>query len=229
MAAIQRSGYDRLICLGDISGFSFPYYNFEESRDAHGCLSLLREKSAIILPGNHDFHAMKRIPRESAVFAFPSDWYDLSYEQRAGLANNEIWLHEENDLRPGYTEEDIEYLQSLPEYQVLETTGLNVLLSHYLYPNLSGVQKGFYTMAFELAAHFDFMQKHSCDLSISGHTHVRGFGLVSRKRFREYSYRKVRLRKFPLVLGIPPVTDNHKSSGFCIFDIDKLQVQAIRF
>lgn len=229
VAAIQKAGYDQLICLGDISGFSVPYYNFEESRDAHACLSLLREKSAIILPGNHDFHAMRRIPRESAVFDFPSDWYDLSYEQRARLANNEIWLHEENDLLPGYTEEDMEYLKTLPEYFILKAEGHAILLSHYVFPNLSGYKKGFYSMAFEFTSHFAFMEKQQCDVSIFGHTHGRGLSAISSRRFREYRFRNLRLRKFPLAIGIPPVTNNHKSNGFCIFDTVKLQVQAKRF
>ena len=61
------------------------------------------------------------IPKNSAVFDFPDNWYDLDYQQRSELGKNEIWLHEEDDLNPLYTIEDIEFLRSLPEYYILNS------------------------------------------------------------------------------------------------------------
>lgn len=121
ISKIEKSGYDQLICLGDISGFSVTFYKYRKTRNAHECLSLLREKNSIIIPGNHDFHAGQMIPKNSAVFDFPGNWYDLDYQQRSELGKNEIWLHEEDDLNPLYTTEDIEFLRSLPEYYILNS------------------------------------------------------------------------------------------------------------
>ena len=104
-----------------ITGFSVPFYKYRKTRNAHECLSLLREKNSIIIPGNHDFHAGQMIPKNSAVFDFPDNWYDLDYQQRSELGKNEIWLHEEDDLNPLYTIEDIEFLRSLPEYYILNS------------------------------------------------------------------------------------------------------------
>ena len=38
----EAKGYDKLICLGDISGFSQPFYKYKKSRDASSCLQLVR-------------------------------------------------------------------------------------------------------------------------------------------------------------------------------------------
>ena len=130
ISRIEKSGYDQLICLGDISGFSIPYYKYRKTRNAHECLSLLREKNCLIIPGNHDFHAARIIPRNSSVFDFPENWFDLDTRQQSVLAGDEIWLHEEGDLKPHYTPEDLEYLRSLPEYDVLKKNGMNILFSH---------------------------------------------------------------------------------------------------
>jgi len=225
---IEKSGYDELICLGDISGFSVPFYKYRKTRNAHECLSLLREKNSIIIPGNHDFHAAQMIPNNSAVFDFPGNWYDLDILQQSELAKDEIWLHEENDLNPLYTTEDIEFLRSLTEYYVLKNTGLNILFSHYTYPNLSGFKKAFYFHEAEFKPHFQFMENHDCSISFTGHTHIKGLYTVSQGRFIHYRYKTIRLKRFPICIGIPPVTKQNNRSGFCKFDTERFMLQVIR-
>lgn len=225
---IEKSGYDQMVCLGDISGFSHPYYKYHKTRNAHECLSLLREKCDIIVPGNHDFHAARRIPEHSAVFDFPSDWYEMDHRERVRLANGEIWLHETDDLDPLYRAGDLEFLRSLPEYHILNTPGGNILFSHYAYPNLSGLKQGFYIQEKEFRSHFDFMEQKGCNTGFTGHAHVRGFYVVTPGHFRHYRYRRYQLDTFPVCIGVHPVTSHKKRSGFCIFDTDSFQLQAIK-
>jgi predicted phosphodiesterase len=224
---IEKAGADQLVCLGDIAGFSSPYYNYNDTRDAHACISLIREKCSFIVAGNHDFHAAKRIPKESAVFDFPDNWYSLNYPDREKLSDNEIWL-QEDDLESSVSMEDLEFLGSLPEYCLQEFPDFNILFSHYIFPNLSGFKKGFPNELAEFTSHFEFMHKMNCTISITGHTHIRGFYSVSDARYKEYSYRKLALKNLPLCIGIPPVTTNHNSRGFCIFDTEKLIIKAYR-
>ncbi len=228
LSKAEKKGYDKLICLGDISGFSVPYYKYNKTRNAHACLSLIREKADIIIPGNHDLHAGGIIPDFSSVFDFPSDWYELDYRKKSEMANNTIWLHEENDLNPLYTPEDIEFLRSLPEYRVLETSTINIMFSHYIYPNLSGCKKGFYSREEDFKQHFTFMKENECSVSFTGHTHTRGMYSVSPRHFRHYRYKSVKIEDFPLCIGIHPVTSHQKRSGFCIFDTESLIVAAKR-
>ncbi len=65
-------------------------------------------------------------------------------QTRKELAGEELWLHAD-DLDYGYGPEDIKFLSGLPEYAVVETPGINIFLSHYASPNLSGFKKKFYS------------------------------------------------------------------------------------
>jgi predicted phosphodiesterase len=216
---LGKSGYDRLVCLGDISGFSVPYYSYHATRNAHACLSLLREADAVIVPGNHDYHAARMLPQHSPAFIFPREWYDLEYSHRKALSNDTIWMHEENDLDPLYTNGDVEYLRSLPEYHVMDDAGDHrILFSHYVLPNMAGFVKGFFTGPGEFEKHFGFMASLGCTISFTGHAHVNGCYMVYSGQYRQYRYGRRRLNVFPVCVGIPPVTRNKNRSGFCIFD-----------
>ena len=203
-------GYDRLICLGDISGFSLPYYGYGESRNAPACLALLREKCQILLAGNHDIHAAGRDP-----------------ELPERMKGQEAWPHQK-DLDPGYGEDDIRFLASPPLYETLSTPAGKILFSHYIYPNLSGFVQGFYHKAKEFREHFSFMHAQGCSLGFSGHAHPQGFYRVNSGGFRLYRKRKLKISSFPAVIGIPPATRHEHRSGFCIFDTVSFQLQIIR-
>jgi len=206
---IEKKGCDLIICLGDISGFSDSFYRYRNSREASACLELIRKSCAIIIPGNHDLHAAGRIPKQDAGSGY------------------EYWQHED-DLDPGYSEEELAFLSSLPEYAILPAQGYNIMLSHYIEPNISGFIKGFYTRASEFGSHFHLMQKLNCKLGFSGHAHARGFYTASPERFRHYGYRRRHLNDFPVVVGIPPVTRHKYRTGFCIFDTESCLLQVIK-
>jgi predicted phosphodiesterase len=226
---IEKTGFDRLVCLGDISGFSVPFYHYHADRRAHDCLSLLREKSAVIVPGNHDYHAARMLPKHSPAFGFPADWYEMEYSERKALSNNEIWLHEENDLDPLYTKEDIRYLRTLSDYHVMKDAGdRGILFSHFVWPNMAGFVKSFSTEPEEFSQHFDFMAELGCTISFTGHAHVRGWNMAIPRYFRYYRYGRRRLSAFPVCVGIPPATRHKNRSGFCIFDAGRSLLRVVR-
>jgi len=206
LRSIRKKGCDRIICLGDISGFSNQHYGY--GRNASACLELIRSNCDIIIPGNHDLHAAGRIP------------------SRPDGARYEYWEHEE-DLDPGFSEEELNFLSGLPEYAVLPVEDHNILLSHYFKPNISGYIKGFFSSGEEISSHFQLMEEQDCKLGFIGHSHVRGFYISSPEDFKYYGYRRLRLKDFPVVIGIPPVTRNHRSTGFCIFDTDSFLLKVI--
>jgi predicted phosphodiesterase len=224
---IQSKGYDMLICLGDITGFSLPFYRYKKSRSAVSSLQLLRENCDVIISGNHDMHAASRIPIHSDVFDFPSSWYEMDLEHRSRLSKNEIWLHE-SDLDPDYSGEDLQYLRSLPEFALVDGGDYKILLSHYAYPNLSGFRKMFYTWERDFKAHFDFMNQHQCSLSFTGHAHPRGYYMVTPTSYRHKYARKHKVSKLPAIIGIPPVTRHRMRSSFCIFDTSSRVLQLIK-
>lgn len=228
IARLEKAGYDRLICLGDISGFSLPYYSYGESRNAHECLSLLKEKCHVILPGNHDFYAARRIPEKSAVFDFPPNWYELDFRKKYEMVNGEIWLHEMDDLDPLYSREDIEFLNKLPEFYIQNTAEGNILFSHYAYPNLSGMSKRFYLEKRDFQAHFKFMKEKDCRISFTGHAHPKGFQLIDHSGFKNHRYRRLRMENFPACISVPPVTTQNNISGYCILDTEKNELKVKR-
>lgn len=225
---IEKYNCDEIICLGDISGFSFPYYNYLQTRNAHECLSLIKASCKTVIIGNHDIHAGRIIPKNCSFFDFPKNWYQLDYHERHRLGNSTLWLHEENDLDPLYKAADLKYLKSLPEYSVLKTSGLNILFSHYVYPNISGLKKEFYTYRDEFNQHFHFMNSLDCTISFTGHSHVKGFFTTTGKKFKQYRFKKLWLKPGPVCIGIPPITGHKKGNGFCIFDIKELSIQIVR-
>ena len=210
-------GYDTLVCLGDICGFSSVYYKYRNRRDASSCLSLVREKCDIVIPGNHDMHVAGRIPRYSSSFDFPENWYEMDPVQRANLVDGEIWLHED-DLDPGFTEEEIEFIASLPEYAIVNDNGNHILLSHYAYPNMSGFSRKFYSQQKEFNLHFGFMKEIKCNLSFIGHVHSRGIYHVTTESITHYPYGTAKIEVMPSIIGVPPVTRSNQRKGFCIFD-----------
>ena len=210
MGLAEARGFDKLISLGDISGFSLPYYTYGKSRNASACLALLREKCDIIIAGNHDIHAAGRDP-----------------ELPENLKGQETWQHE-LDLDPGYSEEDISFLATLPSIEILQTPDISILFSHYAYPNLSGVVKGFYYSGKEFQAHFAFMQEHNCSLSFTGHAHPGGFYRVDPEGFKLYRRRAIKITSFPALIGIPHVTRHEHRSSFCIFDTNSLRLKVLR-
>ena len=84
------------------------------------------------------------------------------------MKDRETWQHE-LDLDPGYSKDDILFLSTLPAFEIFQTPDLSILFSHYVYPNLSGFVKGFYTEEKEFQEHFAFMQERECSLCFTGH------------------------------------------------------------
>jgi predicted phosphodiesterase len=225
---IDKLNVDDVVCLGDISGFSLPHYAYRKSRNAHGCLSLLKNNCKIVVLGNHDIHAAKIIPVNCSFFKYPENWYQLDYHKRHELANHILWLHEEDDLNPLYKQSDIEYLRSLPEYFIFETSGLRILFSHYIYPNILGLKKEFYTYKDEFKQHFEFMELQNCTLSFTGHSHINGFSVASPKSFNQYRYKKLEIKPGSACISIPPITRHEKRSGFCIFDTNEMRIEVLK-
>lgn len=215
----DREGYDMMVCLGDICGYSPAYYRYALQRDAPACLDLVRVKCRIIIPGNHDMHAAGKIPEHSTVFNFPDNWYRLSQEEREKLSREELWLHHD-DEETGWDEEAIAYIRSLPEYEVLDTPGGKIMFSHYAYPNLSGFSRGFYSQEKEFRKHLEFMERHSCTYGFTGHAHTRGFYTCTWNLFKHYFRRRTLLNHQRVVIGIPPVTRQMHRRAFCIFDTE---------
>ena len=61
LAILESHKCDRIICLGDIVGYSVPYYGFLWSRNAPEVIKLIKKKCDIVIAGNHDLFAIKKL------------------------------------------------------------------------------------------------------------------------------------------------------------------------
>ncbi len=225
---IEKQRADKIVCLGDISGYSVPYYNHLDRRNAHECLQLIRSNCEHVILGNHDMHAANLTPGQSPFFNYPDNWHQLDYHERKQIASDNIWLHEENDIDPLYSREDIEYLRTLPEYVVLPSTRGDILFSHYVYPNLSGTGKTFYTYSDEFKKHFEFARQKKCLLSFFGHTHTTGLLKITQKKIRKYGFKKVTALSGENAVSVPSIVLNGKRNGFCIFDMKENTAESFK-
>ncbi|MBN2807142.1 MAG: metallophosphoesterase family protein [Prolixibacteraceae bacterium] len=225
---IEKQHCNEVICLGDISGYSASHNHYSNTRNARECLKILRENCKIIIAGNHDLHAIRKIPGISPGFCYPENWYDMDYQERFTFSNGKVWLYENDELNPLYTKADIEFLKTLPEFDVLAVKQHNILLSHYIYPNLTGASCEFFTAPHELEQHASFITEKNCFASFAGHRHYSGLFIASNHHIvKKRYYRTYTLKRNDCIL-VPPVSVNQIGNGFCIFDSEDFTVEAKR-
>jgi hypothetical protein len=83
-------------------------------------INIVQEQCNIVVAGNHDLYACKKIPEFNGGFKYPKNWYALPYAERKELAGDSIQLYENNELSALISTEEEDYLRDLPEYVVKE-------------------------------------------------------------------------------------------------------------
>jgi hypothetical protein len=83
-------------------------------------IRIVQEQCDVVVAGNHDLYACRKIPEFNGGFEYPKNWYALSYAERKELAGDNVLLYEDNELSALLSPEEEAYLRSLPEYVVKE-------------------------------------------------------------------------------------------------------------
>ena len=78
----------------------------------------VKENCSVVVTGNHDLYAIKKIPQHKAGFNLHEDWYQLDYEVRAKKARNRIWLYEDNEIRCQLSDSAKEFISNLNETEI---------------------------------------------------------------------------------------------------------------
>lgn len=213
---MRRVGYDLLVCLGDITGFASEFYS--HTSNANACIDLLKEFAQISLAGNHDLFTSRRLPSYYAEKAIPENWFELSISKQQQLLGNKIWLYED-EVHPVLSSDNHQYLQSLHEWEVLDTGSKKILFSHFVKPDLAGVGRWFPIQTGQLRQHFRFMEEMGCCVAFTGHCHTEGLSLVSRYLWSKPSFEKTTINNSPKIALCPALVNNCKClPGFIIFD-----------
>ncbi len=173
MLRLQQFGCTQLVCLGDIVGYGSQHYDYQASRDADYCVSAIRENCMAVVAGNHDLHAVNRLPKFSAGNLLPENWYKMNYLQKKRGFGTQFWLYED-ELQHNLSPKNVQYLQSLKEFELLNFGNIKIMLSHFMCPNLTGFSTKFPETKIDLKTHFEFLSEQNCTVSLYGHLHPNG-------------------------------------------------------
>ena len=232
--ALRLAGHlkcDELVCLGDITGFDRRFYK-NDKRSARACLELVRSNCRWVVAGNHDLHAASRIPSHSDGFIYPGNWFTMSPTERKKLAGGKVWCYEfdePNDLDP----EDIELLNSLPEYIITKIKGINCLFSHYTFPDFTGSTTQYVEKNSQLRSLWDYMKNNKIQISFTGHTHNMFAGFAYRnpglflKAIHSVPGNSFNLGNEMVVIGLPPLTGDKGRTGFSIVDFETMKMEIV--
>jgi predicted phosphodiesterase len=218
---------EMIICLGDIVGFTLPFYHYIQTRNAEACITQVREHCVVSVAGNHDLYATRRIPEHTAAFEYGAHWYELDYSIRARKARNRIWLYEDNEIPPAIGSASLEYLKSLREIEQVSLGGLSCLVSHFCYPDFSGSTIFFPSEAFHLKKHFQFLRERGCVLGVSGHGHPEGCLIVDQEDFRLHPFGTIPLTREVQWIVTPCVARTSRANGCMILDTERWHVRVV--
>lgn len=229
ISLLEKAGCNELVCLGDIVGFSVPTHKYIDTRNANECISMIRMNCSIVIPGNHDLYAIKQTPLFTAGFDYPSHWYDLAFDEKKEKADHRIWLYEDHDLSPLLSKKNSIYLKSLEEFQKAELDEIQMLFSHYAYPDPSGSTTEFITHQDQLKKHFEFLKMSKCGLSFSAHKHIKGCLIASPSSYKVYDFGKIEIVMDETIwIDGPSICRSKKQNGIMIFDTRYKEIQSIK-
>lgn len=214
-ARIDAIGCDKIICLGDITGFAPKFHSHRP--DANACIDLLRFFSVHCIAGNHDLYTLKKLPAYHREYKMPDHWYDLPFREQQKLAGNTVWLYED-EVTPRLSRENNDYLQRAATYFIVETGERSLLFSHFVSPDHAGISKWFPKHTYELRQHFGMMKEFRCNLAFVGHCHPEGVNFIERYNWAEPLYKSFETGPSKSIVMCPPVVSGPKATGFVIYD-----------
>ena len=224
---LEKAGCNEIVCLGDIVGFSAPFYKFHNTRDANECIRLVSENAKYVVAGNHDQYAVRKLPDQVPGFDLPHNWYKLAFHQRLDISQRKLWLYEENELSALLNDISIEYLNTLPEMMTIDAGSYKVLLSHFLYPDVTGITTKFLTKTQDFAPHLQLMNEKGAQLALFGHTHQAGLFVVQRGNTHAQTMKKTATNQGLCGVGIPATASGKSYSGCAILDTSKQTLLSI--
>lgn len=214
---LEQRHCDTVVCLGDIAGFDNRYYSHHYSRDLKYCIAVIKANCKHAIIGNHDLYAIKKIPSYSTIFAYPNDWYTLSLSERKRMSNGCIWNYE-YDAPVSLCAEDESYLQSLPENILIEDSGMRILFSHSVYPDISGTLAVKQTRQKDFLLHFEVLREKLCTVGVSGHLHPSGILKINEQAIERTTFGVRTIHDSLMHFVCPCIADGTHDNGYSILD-----------
>jgi hypothetical protein len=185
-----------------------------------------------IVAGNHDLHAAGAFPSYSNGFTYPENWFELALEERKKISRGRIWCYEGDEPNDLDTD-DLLYLRQLPEHLKLKFQDVTCLLSHNIYPDLTGSTTRFIKRPIHLKEHWELMHRHDVKFSFCGHfhNHFAGFayrkaGLFS-KAIHSIPRDSFNMGQEEVIIVIPPLAGERGRTSFSVIDMTSMQLNVI--
>jgi len=230
---LEQRGCDEIICLGDVTGFNVLSYKHLHVRNAHECLEVLKRNCSEIILGNHDLHHIRKLPTYSNGFAYPEDWYELDFDEKRKLGEGKVFLYDDYELPPLLRREDEAFLASLPEYIVKSFDGINILFSHFAYPDFTGSRSFYPKLLEEAIPHLQFIGRNQCTIGITGHFHYPGFARCYEDKWERLNFGTYKLENRlqwlygPCIARFYQKNGGPVANGVMILDISLMEIEVI--
>jgi len=226
-ALISREGCDAIACLGDMVGFSVPFYHYFDTRNGAACVDWVKANCRWAVIGNHDLYAIRKVPEaEVRGFEYPQNWYHLPYGERLELSEGRLWLYEDHELSALLGAEQHQFLAGLPSWLIIEEDDTRCLLSHFIAPDLTGSACEFLLNTHDLQHHYAWMQQQGCTLSFSGHIHANGLMRMVSGYPELTSFGKtIHPQPFEWI-GTPCISESKGIQGFTVWNTKTNSVKA---
>ncbi|MFC2115567.1 metallophosphoesterase [Bacteroidota bacterium] len=225
---IRDAGCDRILCLGDIVGYDYHYAGHLNGRDPNACVKMVRENCDDVILGNHDLHAILKLPSNHREIGMPGDWYELDLGERARISDNRFWLYDD-ELDDPLNEESRVYLMQLKEMLVIEDKKLNILATHFIWPDITGSMQRSPASLKDFREHLKLVKMNRCVVGLAGHAHLEGYAQISKKVYGMNYYRKADLMSQSQVIIVPAITRGKGRNGYLVLDTTELNFEAIPF
>jgi predicted phosphodiesterase len=226
MREIDKLKCDKILCLGDIVGYNHNFEGSLDGRDADACVRMVKNHCDYVICGNHDLHAIRKIPSYHDDMGMPDNWYELDLEEKERVSKSHLWLYED-EINDPVSESSFEFLNKLPEYMVIEAGEFKILATHFIEPDITGTSKLSPSGRKDFSAHLKLLKNNKCLVGLAGHAHLEGFARISRRDYLMNYYRKSHLLKKRQIIVGPPITRNKGSRGFIIMDTLSREFEAI--
>jgi predicted phosphodiesterase len=223
---IDKRKCDKILCLGDIVGYSPHFEGSLDGRDADACVRMVKNHCDYVVCGNHDLHAIRKLPSYHYHLGMPDNWYELELEERERISASNLWLYDD-EIEDPVSDSSSDFLDRIPEFIVIETREFNILATHFIEPDITGTSKGSPSGIKDFKGHLELIKRERCLAGLAGHAHLEGFAIISRKDYMMNYYRKSHLFKKRHVIVGPPITRNPGSRGFIILDTLNREFEAI--
>lgn len=213
---IEKSGVDKLVCLGDIMGFSTLHHVHKVTKNANACIDLLKKNCDIMVAGNHDLHIIDK-----------SSSYLKRHEKANSNITRDTWSYK-GEAKAIISSQNFDFLNQLPEHFTEITDNFQILFSHFVFPDITGSTTVIPKKKRALKPHFNFMERKDCLLSFVGHSHINGFAFYSGCyiHFRGFGFKRLS-KKQQIIFG-PAIASDGIRSGYMIFDTNPYELSVIK-